>query len=84
MVFLIRPSKYCLAFEPESSDFAFTSFNLIIAFSFISSLAFNRHICCSMGIFELVEIRISVLVYLIVFFIACLNDLFNFPGQTIE
>ena len=46
-----KPSKYCLAFDPESSDFAFTSFSFCVAFSFTESYTFNKHICCSNGIF---------------------------------
>ena len=45
-----KPSKYWRAFVPESSDFAFTSFNFSIAFSFTELGTFIKHICCSRGI----------------------------------
>ena len=67
-----RPSKNCRALDPESSDFALTSFSFCIAFSFTKSGAFKRQICCSKGIFCMSKFAKSF-VYWIVFFIASLK-----------
>ena len=64
-----RPSKYCRAFDPVSSDFALISFSFCIAFSLTASFTFNKHICCSNGILLISKLDNSF-VYLIVFFIA--------------
>ena len=75
-----NPSRYCLAFEPESSDFDFTSLSFIIAFSFTESAAFKRHICCSIGILFMSKFD-SSFVYCIVFFMACLKNCFIGQGK---
>ena len=77
---LSKPSKYCLALEPESSVFALTSFSFNIAFSLTVSFAFNKQICCSIGILFVSKLE-RFLVYFIVQFIASRKYLLIFHGR---